>query len=268
MRRFAMAMLIATISLLLCSSCGKTESGDSEATSTPAAGSGAPAPAAAPAAGKVAIPPQWLLDAMSFWDREDDSAVEKVLSVEDHDVKIAEFGKTANGDQCTLLMSLVGELAYQTEDERYLDTASALSKRLHELGADDSTLAVLQAYPPEVVEAQITSMLESNGTSTLDLCGIANWMADWHERQPGSVAGLLDSSESQLRAIFADSLLREDRDHGVLGITIVSALRRCDRVGRDESLRMLDQWQAQYGQIDGFASLHSRIRKLCERPDQ
>lgn len=107
MRRLATVLLVVAC-IVWCISCKKSQAGNSTAASTPAA---------------TAIPPQWLFDAMSFSDSGHDAAVAKVLSIADHDRQIVEFGRSASGDQCTLLLFLVGELAYKTQDPKYLEVA-------------------------------------------------------------------------------------------------------------------------------------------------
>lgn len=258
--------------LVLAASCGKSEPGDSDATTTTPAN---PAPSTAPSApSAVAQPPaipQWLQTVLNapFPDPHFDQKIDAVLQVPDHAAQLTALSIGADEGRCTDLIFVVAQLAHATQDPEYLSVASAISARLKAIGAADTQrVLVPMAYPPEVVGPQMLNALNDDSMSTVDLCGAVNWLSEWNGRDPASVAGLIDASAERLSALSARAMQHSDRDHAVLVLLITRSLRESGHLSRDDSLDLLDRWNAQFSHVGGLQTMYARIREVCEQPDR
>lgn len=267
MMRGLTSALAAFTAALWCSSCGKSESQQSPAPAAPAAPSASPLAPAAPAAG---VPPEWLAPALfgSFDDGGYDRALQAILDVPDHPEGITSFASQANDSLCISLMFILAALAERTQDPRYLPVATAVARRLGDLGESDSTMVVLMMYPPQIVGIQMLATLNDDEAGPLDHCGVANWICDWRERDAPSVEAIIAAGDPRFRSLFETALTRMDRDHAVLALNAVRVLRSCGRINGEESLGLLDRWQAHFGDLQGLGSLYEAVRCECESPDR
>ncbi len=257
--------------LLLGVSCGKSGSGESDASNatpaTPTPSSPQVNPSVVPQSPAI---PQWLQPAVnaSFDDPRFDQKIDAVLQVPDHAAQIAALAATADEETCMGLIFVVAQLAHMTQEPKYLSVASTISSRLQTLGAADTQRALVpMAYPPEVVGPQMLDTLNDDSITALDLCGVVNWLNEWSNRDPASVDGLIDASVARLKALSAKAMEHADRDHGALALLITRTLRETGNLSRDDSLDLLDRWNAQFSHIGGLQTMYARIREVCEQPD-
>lgn len=267
MRRSLTSALALLATAVMCQSCGRSESQKSADPAAPAPPAASPAAGAAPAAGQ---PPAWLEPALfgSFEDGGYDRALQSILGVPDHPEGIAAFAAQANDSVCISLMFILAALAERTQDPRYVPVATAVARRLGELGESDSTMVVLMMYPPETVGPQMLTILNDDAAGPLDHCGVANWICDWRERDASSVEAIIAASEQRFRHLFEAALTRLDHDHAVLALNAVRVLRTCRRIDGEESLALLDRWQAHFGDLQGLGTLYDAVRRECEAPDR
>ncbi len=265
-RTLIVTMLLGAMAL---TSCDKTES---QPAKTEAGSKAAESPAQSPPAQRPpGEAPAWLEPALfgSYEQGGYDRALKVITDVPDHAEQIIAFSKEANDSLSLSLLYVVAALAEQSQDPKYLQVAAALSDRLEELKVEDAgRMVVPMRYPPEVVGNQMLSALHDESMTALDQCGAVNWLSEWNERDSQAVAAIVDASEARLRQLFETSMQHADRDHGALGLVVTRTLRECNRITREQSLQMLDEWHSHYGHNPGFAAMYERIRNYCETPDR
>ncbi len=266
MRGFMLAPAVLAAAVV-CNSCGKSESDQAAATSATGQPSASPSAPTAPPAG---MPPEWLWPALfgSFEDGGHERAMQAILDVPDHPEQIVAFARDANDSLCISVMFILSALADRTQDPKYIPVATSVARRLGELGESDSTMVVLMMYPPQIVGTQMLTTLNDDEAGPLDHCGVANWICDWRERDAPSVEAIIAAGDPRFRSLFETALTRMDRDHAVLALNAVRVLRCCGRINGEESLGLLDRWQAHFGDLQGLGSLYEAVRRECDSPDR